>query len=86
MIPASLHVNRLSWKDIGNRDAAMMSDFIKEIEAIQLDSMQEGMRRAAAICTNEELLQPITDSERNTAIACEFAITEAANNLTVKDL
>lgn len=65
---------------------SLANDLLKTIQQIQLDAMQEGMRRAAAICVNEELLQPTTDSERNTGIACNCVVTESANNLTLKDL
>ena len=51
------------------------------IQQIQLDAIKKGMTRAAEICTNEEEMQPLTNSERNTGIACATAILSIRDNL-----
>ena len=49
MTPAHLHVNRLSWKDIGNRDDKMRRDFFLEIQKIQLDAAKWGAEQVTNI-------------------------------------
>lgn len=38
----------------------------------------DGLKKAAAICLNEDEMQPVTDRERDTALACATAILSRA--------
>ena len=79
-------VEALSPTDIVCCDETALGVFsLERIKQIQLDAMQEGMRRAAGMAGQDAIIQPSNDALQ-LLIKRKEAILAAAEQLTDKDL